>query len=511
MNGSYAMRAAPVWLVLVGCAHVAAAQELAEKLRPLLERHQGQVAVAVRHLDTGESFGYRQDEPMPTASLIKFPVMVEAYQQAADGKIDLQERVVLNESDKVPGSGVLSQHLSPGASFSLYDAVRLMIAYSDNTATNLVLDQIGIGALAERFAGWSMPQTMIHAKVFRHDTSLFPDRSRQFGLGSTTARETVLLYEQLHRRQLVSWTASDAMIDHLLACQDATKLRRGLPANARLAHKSGAVARARCDAGLVESPGGAFAICVLTSENEDTRFDADNAAHLLCGRVARIVYDHFNPPDYRPGDRVTVELQEGSVGTLVEILQRTLNKRLTPSPQLAVDGDYGPNTRAAVERFQRQAELPDRGAMDAQTWKALGTLITEDDPDPPPNVVNAEILPTSEPDSLTGPPFVTCKAWAIADGQSGELLWSFNADESLDMASTTKVMTALLVARLAESDPRRVGGIASVLAACRQHDRLDRRNPGGRKPARPRSSLRAPASVRKRRLGGLGRTFWKTF
>ena len=77
-------------------------------LTPLIIAHKGKVAVAVKHLVTGESFEYHADEVMPTASLIKFPVMIEAYRQAAAKQIDLDAVIVLKKSDKVPGSGVLT-------------------------------------------------------------------------------------------------------------------------------------------------------------------------------------------------------------------------------------------------------------------------------------------------------------------------------------------------------------------------------------------------------------------
>src|SRR5439155_19605847 len=100
-------------------------------------------AVAVKHLKTGESFAHNADEPMPTASLIKLPVTVEAYRQASEGKIDLGDTVTFKDDDKTPGSGILSTQFSGGATFPLRDAVRRMIAYSDNSATNLVLSKTG--------------------------------------------------------------------------------------------------------------------------------------------------------------------------------------------------------------------------------------------------------------------------------------------------------------------------------------------------------------------------------
>src|SRR5262249_38319807 len=151
--------------------------------------HKGKVAIAVKHLGTGESYYLNADEPMSTASLIKLAVMVEVYQQVAEGKIKLTDPVTLRKEDKVPGSGVLKPYFTDGLTFPLLDAVQLMIAVSDNTATNLVLDKIGIGATAQRMEAWGFPNTKIHAKSFRGSTtSVYPARTKRFGLGSTTAR-----------------------------------------------------------------------------------------------------------------------------------------------------------------------------------------------------------------------------------------------------------------------------------------------------------------------------------
>ena len=118
------------------------------RLRPLIDGFKGKVAIAVKNLDTGETFLTHENDPMPTASLIKFPVMIETYRQSAEGKANLDETITLKKEDKVQGSGILTYHFSDGVTFPLKDAVHLMMVYSDNTATNLVVDKIGIGSTA---------------------------------------------------------------------------------------------------------------------------------------------------------------------------------------------------------------------------------------------------------------------------------------------------------------------------------------------------------------------------
>lgn len=273
---------------------------LESRLLPLIHAHKGKVALAVKNLKTGEIYRYQADQVMPTASLIKFPVMVEAFRQAGEKKVDLDSFITLEKKDKVPGSGVLTYHFSDGSRFKLRDAVRLMIAFSDNTATNLVLDAIGIGSTAATMEKLGYPNTKIHSKVYRRDTSVFPERSKKFGLGSTSPDEMIRLCEAVHRKTILTPAACDEMLAILRTCEDHDKLPRFLPEGTKVAFKTGSLDDTRTAAGIIECPGGPVAVCVMTSDNEDHRWVPDNAGNRLCADVARAVYDHFGKPTGKP-------------------------------------------------------------------------------------------------------------------------------------------------------------------------------------------------------------------
>jgi serine-type D-Ala-D-Ala carboxypeptidase (penicillin-binding protein 5/6) len=147
-------------------------------------------------------------------------------------------------------------------------------------------------------------------------------------------------------------------------------------------------------------------------------------------------------------------LEMDAAGELVEYLQRTLNARLKPSPSLDIDGDFGPNTRRAVELFQISQDLEATGRVDAATWLALGKLITLDDPIDDVQRFNRQRLPREPNDAPVGLPFLTCKAWVITDAATGEVLWGENNNKAIDIASTTKIMTAYLVLRYAKTHPQ---------------------------------------------------------
>ncbi len=430
-----------------------AAARLAAKLNPLVENHAGQVAVAVKHLTQQVGYRYQADVPFPTASLIKFPLLVATFQAIEAGDIALDDTIELHEGDKVPGSGILTAHFSEGAKLPLRDALRLMIVYSDNTATNLVIEHVGLAKTSALMESLGCPETKLNSKTYSRETSIFPERSTKYGLGSTTADDMVKLLELLQTGKLISANASQQMLALLSACQDRTKIARFLPSDVRVANKTGEVSAARTDAALLQTPSGPIAICVLTAKNEDQRWSEDNPAHVLCGDIGKIVYEHFNSKQTDQGTDARPLLGEGSNGRLVEALQRTLNARSNPSPGLTVDGDFGPATLAALLAFQKVRNLTALGEVTPETWEALGPLLTEDDPVPPPAVVNAEMLEQAPPDPVTGPPFVTCKAWVIGDPQAGHVLSGENQQQRLDPASTTKIMTGYLVAKYATEHP----------------------------------------------------------
>jgi len=425
------------------------AEDLATELTPVIEAHAGDVGVYIRHLETGEQFAWRAETVQPTASLIKLPVMVTAYRLADRGELDLSKQITLTEADKVPGSGILTDHLTPGLTLSVRDTIRLMIRYSDNTATNLVVDQVGLPSTATTMESLGFPQTRLNSKVYRGDTSISPEQSRLYGLGSTTAREMVDLLEQIHKGTVASEVSCKAMIEHLLACDDKDMLVRELPRGTKVAHKSGAVSNSRCDAGIVIGPKGPFAICVLTTENKDRSWNDDNAAQVLIGRIARTAFDHFNPEWERKVSDEPTELKIGAFGTRVEFLQRTLNTRSQPSPGLGVDGDFGPATEAAVRKFQEANGQETTGFADALLWKALGPVV-EESVVASPEIVNAETLTRQPMDALDGPPIVSCDGWIIVNAADGRTVGGHGVAAPLPFASTTKIMTAWLIVRLAD-------------------------------------------------------------
>lgn len=421
---------------------------LEDAIEPLVETHHGRVTLLIKHITTGAAYGVKAEEPMSTASLIKLPVMAVAYQHAAAGKLDLATMVTYRPEDKVPGSGILTTNFSPGTQLSLRDSIRLMIAYSDNIATNFVCEKTGLEAVNEQCLAWGYPDTRIHAFVFKPESSIDKDRSKQFGLGSTTAKDIVSILERIEKKELVSAEASVAMLNHLLACDDKQRIDKYLPTGTKVAMKTGSVTAVRTVGALVYGPSGPFAICVLTADNKDRRWTDDNEAQLLSAEIARAAWKVFNPEARESTlDLTDGKLASGMHGVLIEDLQRTLNAKVMPPPELTVDGEFGPATEKVLKQFQKQVGLPETGVTDAATFAALGPFL-------PAGNSGGEPVTTKQPaESLDGPPVVSCKSWAVGDVATCQIRGGEQADTPRDFASTTKIMTAYIALSAIQATP----------------------------------------------------------
>jgi beta-lactamase class A len=259
-----------------------------------IDGYRGVVGVTVRDLASDATVSIRGDEPFPSASLIKVPVLVALLEEVEQGRMRLDEPITMVARDRVGGSGIL-KHMTPGHQLTIGDAAWLMTVISDNTATNLVLDKLDIRPVWTKMEALGLPRTKIHSKTFRRETSIALDSSVVYGLGVTTPDETVELFTLLHRGAAVSAAMDSVAITMLRGNQDGSMLRRWLPAGVPVANKSGSVDRARNDCGIVYGPTTPFAICVMTRENEDTSYGVDAEPHRLVARIARAAFRHLHP------------------------------------------------------------------------------------------------------------------------------------------------------------------------------------------------------------------------
>jgi beta-lactamase class A len=176
-------------VAVAACASAPPRPALQDRVAALARAHRGQVALFAHHLGTGATVELQPDREVKTASAIKLAVLVEAFHQVKAGTLSLAAPVTLRDEDKVAGSGVLPL-LHGGSSSPSRTRYALMIALSDNTATNLVIDRVGgVGAVNRRLAELGHRHTHLYKKIYVPSTEPMPADQKQFGLGKSTARE----------------------------------------------------------------------------------------------------------------------------------------------------------------------------------------------------------------------------------------------------------------------------------------------------------------------------------
>jgi len=281
-----------------------------KRLDRIVREFPGTLGVAVKNLDTGESFAANGDTRFPTASLIKVAVMVEVHHQVAEGKLRRDPAVNLKESDKAGDEPVVLNQLHAGIPLTVADLLALMIAFSDNTATNLLVGLAGTANVDRRMVAYGLPNTKIFRPTFRDGhADVFPEEEKASGLGMTTPREIARLMELIADGRVVSRAACDEMLAILEKQQDRAMIPRSLPferdkitvANKtgwdeeKLPDAKGFKGDVRTDAAYVKSPQARSVIPVRARRVKDKSPTVDNQALVTGARISRIVYDEFNP------------------------------------------------------------------------------------------------------------------------------------------------------------------------------------------------------------------------
>ncbi len=263
---------------------------LDERVRAETAAFKGKVYLYAKNLDTGATYELNGDERVQTASTIKLAIMCEAFARVAEGRARWTDELVLTDKKKVGGSGILFE-FHDGLRLTLRDALHLMIVLSDNTATNLILDELTTDAVNARMDALGFKQTRVLRKVFGggvskagQDPTLKP-----YGLGVTTPREMVALVERIYRGEMVNKEASKEMLEIMKRQQYHGGIGRTLNGVVPIASKHGALDRLRSDVGIIYSKRGPIAMAITADEMPDINWTDDNPGFLLLSRLSLIL------------------------------------------------------------------------------------------------------------------------------------------------------------------------------------------------------------------------------
>jgi beta-lactamase class A len=290
---------------------------LLELIQKPSEAFDGKLGISVKNLDSGEAASLNGGELFPTASVFKVPVIVELHRQVDAGRIDLDEKITLMEEDKVPGSGILRE-LGEGLELSVRDLIELMMILSDNTATDLLTERVGIDNVNATLRDLGLEKTRVVADcrdiLFdliglgdlpdeEKTIGLYRERVREgagkgtWSLGTeendvTTPDEMLKLIEMIHEGEAASRESCDAILATMRRCQTGGyRIAKYLPrSEIDFAHKTGSLPGIRNDVGIVtvRETGESYIISCFTKGVADVF-----AAEEVIAQSSKNVYEHF--------------------------------------------------------------------------------------------------------------------------------------------------------------------------------------------------------------------------
>jgi beta-lactamase class A len=304
-------------LVTRACAQAAPqnSDALTSQLQALIQPFHGKVAYYGHDLATGQTIALNADEPVPTASVIKLTILYTALEQIRAGRAHFNDPITLRHDDQVPGSGVLLFFDTP-LQLTLKDVLTMMIAESDNTATNLAIDHLGVKTIDDQITALGMKNTWLYKKVYRPAVGPMPPDQPQFGLGKTTAKEMGLLMERFVTCNLTDGPIGTAattpaaagdqpLCDAALHMLKVQFFRNSIPrylekldtteGDSAIANKTGALDHVRNDVGAVFTKHGTIVISEFTHDNADTSWTPDNEAEVLMAKIAQAIVQAWAP------------------------------------------------------------------------------------------------------------------------------------------------------------------------------------------------------------------------
>jgi beta-lactamase class A len=274
--------------------------KLQRQVDQIATEHHGKVALFAENLNTGATVTINADEVVPAASTIKLAALIEAFYEIKAGKKNLTDRVILRKEDQVGGSGALQFLLAP-VELTLEDVLTFMIIYSDNTATNLVIDQLGLKNINARIAAMGLKNTWFYKKVYKPAEEPMPPDQKTYGLGKTTPREIGQMLVSIDRCDLGDAALCQKMLDILKKQQYREAVPRYIEtddtseAPSAIASKTGALNALRADVSIVYLKGAKILISAYTCENRDQRWSPDNEGYVTIAKLSKAIVDAWAP------------------------------------------------------------------------------------------------------------------------------------------------------------------------------------------------------------------------
>ena len=258
--------------------------KLEARLANTADHLDGVMGYAIKDLSTGETFLRLPDTVFPQASSIKLTVLLELMRQAQDGKLSLDEKHTLRRSEMTQGDTepILTMLGDGTVTLTLRDLAKFMVVLSDNTATNILIDRLGMDNINAGVIRLGLKETRLRRRMIDLEAA------KKGNENVSTPREMLTLLEKVNAGQALDAARTKEYFDLLRLPKD-SEFHKALPEDVSVADKPGSLEGVRCDTGLVNIPGHPFIMSVTT-----TYVARDDEGEHAVEEVARLAYDYFN-------------------------------------------------------------------------------------------------------------------------------------------------------------------------------------------------------------------------
>jgi beta-lactamase class A len=246
----------------------------------------GVMGVAIVDLTDGRKFSLHADDVFPQASSIKICVLAELYRQAQQGKLKLTDLYTVNSADLVQDSDIMGG-LTPGVTkITLRDLATMMVAVSDNSATNVLIDRVGMENVNAFLQSQGLKETKLRRKMM--DLKAASEGRENVSSPNEMAR----LLEALYRGQILNKEMTEDFFKMLSTHKDSW-IPRNLPDDLKIANKPGALEGVRNDSGVIFVEKRPYILCVMTTylhrerDGEEAISNVSLAAWRMFDRIAR--------------------------------------------------------------------------------------------------------------------------------------------------------------------------------------------------------------------------------
>lgn len=260
------------------------AAELRQKLVASLEKTatglDGVMGYAIVDLTSGDRVERLPSAVFATASTIKLAILYELFKQADEGKLSLDTVRPLDRQQVVGGTGVLGELTAPA--MPLRDYATLMVVLSDNTATNVLVDVVGMTNVTARMASLGLKDTKLRRKMIDLAAARRGDEN------VSTPSEIARLLEILYRGEGLKKESQEALLA-ILKKPKTTPMRRGIPPGVAVANKPGTLEGVEVDAGIVYLQGRPYVLSVMT-----TYLTQNAAGEAAITSASQAAFEYFN-------------------------------------------------------------------------------------------------------------------------------------------------------------------------------------------------------------------------